>query len=97
MLTARVVVPTPPFGEKKVTISPVGRSGRAASGVTRPARISSASTCAASSWRAKPSAHHVVGAGLQEGDPGLDVIGRRDHEDGRRLGCARSGCARWSR
>ncbi len=54
MLTARVVVPTPPLGEKKVTISPDGRPERAASGVTRPARMSSASTFAASSWRAKP-------------------------------------------
>jgi hypothetical protein len=51
-LTARVVVPTPPFGEKKVMMSPAA-APRSVIGRSRPYRISSASTRLSSSRGAK--------------------------------------------
>ena len=55
VLTANVVVPTPPFGEKKVTISPAALRVRS-SGRSRPARMRSASTRASSSFGANDEA-----------------------------------------
>ena len=54
-LTASVVVPTPPFGEKKVTILPAPLPA-APSGRALPVRIRSASTRASSSVEAKLAA-----------------------------------------
>jgi hypothetical protein len=76
-LTARVVVPTPPFGEKKVTIC--RRRSRPPLGPALPVRISSASTRPRARWR-RSWRDHVVGTGLEEGDARLHVAGGGDHD-----------------
>ncbi len=82
MFTARVVVPTPPFGLKKATISALPECA-GVSGWTLPVRMSCAMTRPSSSLRAKPPTMTSSAPGLEEGDLGLHVVGRRDDENRR--------------
>ena len=88
-LTAIVVVPTPPFGEKTVD-EPPGRVGGA---LEDRDRSDLARALEADEQRLDPRlelarverlGHDVVRAGLEEPDPVLDVVGLADAQDGDR-------------
>ena len=82
MFTARVVVPTPPFGLKKATISALPeRDWRVRLDLARADELRHHAALELAVGEAADD--HVVRPGLEEGDLRLDVVGRRDDEDRR--------------
>ena len=82
MLTASVVVPTPPFGlEERDDLTGAGLG--AAVGGDPTGSDQERLDPRRQLGRREAGGDHVIGASLQERDAGLDVVSRRDDEDRR--------------